>query len=220
VFYVEKKYIDRFFERITKLKEDGCWLWNGMLDKHKYGIMTTRINNIPKNIFAHRISYFIYFGEFDEKLCVLHKCDNPSCVNPNHLFLGTQLDNIADCVSKGRASGGSSKGSANKAAKLSENDVVEILKLCDEGGTTFKEMAEMYGVSPRTIEGIAYHLSWNILTEGLEPFHYKRISKSDEHKIKELYKNKKYNKKQLMSMFNVGRVTLDTILENKYRTEE
>ena len=78
---------------------DSCWIWNGYLNNTGYG-------QVPfyhfKTRLAHRVSYKLFIGNFDDSLCVCHKCDNPKCVNPEHLFLGTHKDNALDKVSKGR----------------------------------------------------------------------------------------------------------------------
>ena len=90
------------FDRYT-IPSDGCWNWNGYRNKTGYGF--TRIGGRgSKGILAHRLSWVLHHGEIPEGLHVLHKCDNPSCVNPNHLFLGTNLDNIKDRTAKGRSS--------------------------------------------------------------------------------------------------------------------
>ena len=82
-----------------------CWLWIGASNNGNYGKMgITYSKNIVKYIDAHRVSYMLHIGEIPAGLCVLHKCDTPSCVNPDHLFLGTHADNFADMDKKGRRS--------------------------------------------------------------------------------------------------------------------
>jgi hypothetical protein len=89
--------IKRFNQKYTE-KESGCWIWTGSISPTGYG----RITNNGNQHQAHRISYKIFNGEFDQSLFVCHKCDVRNCVNPNHLFLGTNQDNMIDMVKKGR----------------------------------------------------------------------------------------------------------------------
>lgn len=88
----------RFFSKINRKAPNGCWEWTGNRNRDGYGLSAKRIGTV----LAHRISYRIHRGVFDLNLCVLHKCDNPPCVNPDHLFLGTDMDNMRDMHSKGR----------------------------------------------------------------------------------------------------------------------
>lgn len=92
----------RFAQRVTRA--DGCWLFNGGKTHFGYGRLSLRGN---RWITAHRFAWLLHRGDIpDVSLCVLHRCDNPPCVNPDHLFLGTHADNVRDMVRKGRASTG------------------------------------------------------------------------------------------------------------------
>ena len=103
----------RFFDNITKI--DGCWIYKKNLQQGCYRQMC--ING--KSIGAHRVSYLIHYGAIPEKMFVCHKCDNPSCVNPEHLFFGAPRDNSHDMVKKGR--GHLRKGNNYPKPKLTQN---------------------------------------------------------------------------------------------------
>lgn len=89
--------VERFMSRVA-VDPDGCWLWTGLADQHGYG----RIHFEGRVTRAHRVSWMIHEGPIPEGQKVLHRCDTPACVRPDHLFLGTQADNMADMNAKGR----------------------------------------------------------------------------------------------------------------------
>ena len=93
---VSPTILNRFWVQVIKL-EENCWLWKGGT-VHKYGIL----NAHNDRVYAHRFSYWIHGGVIPKKMCVCHHCDNPPCVNPEHLFLGTTEDNLRDMVQKNR----------------------------------------------------------------------------------------------------------------------
>lgn len=93
---------ERFWAKVDKTSHPGgCWLWTAGKDSRGYGTFRVKSLPHPKKA-AHRIAYSLVRGEIGSGLCVLHKCDNPACVNPDHLWLGTQKDNAIDRESKGR----------------------------------------------------------------------------------------------------------------------
>ena len=97
----KNKVLQRFEAKFEKT--EGCWEWNGakIINGLPYGLFR-KIRKKPMKL-AHRCSYEFYIGRIEVGLCVLHRCDNPGCVNPEHLFLGTQEENIKDMIDKGRA---------------------------------------------------------------------------------------------------------------------
>lgn len=146
----------RFWSKVNILSIDECWEWRGGVNQDGYGSFYT--NNT--HVFAHRFSWVSTFGEITApEIRVLHKCDNPPCANPNHLFLGTQLDNIKDRDSKGRHADAS--GVKNGRAVLKESDVIEIKRMRQKG-VAYKEIARRKGVSEGCVNHIlnGRHWSW------------------------------------------------------------
>jgi hypothetical protein len=99
---IYKDALDRFISKVKK-KPSGCWEWQGTMKKNGYGIFQDRTREgSGKQLQAHRFSFEIFHGEIPPGLLVCHHCDNPKCVNPEHLFLGTHKDNTQDMIRKGR----------------------------------------------------------------------------------------------------------------------
>jgi len=136
----------------------GCWIWGASINADGYGIQkASLISN--KVVTAHRVSYWIFKEHYNiDELSVLHTCDNPACVNPDHLFLGTQADNIADRHNKKRSRGGSVSGSKCIHSKLVESDVINIRALFPD--KTESQIASMYGVTQSNISAILNRKSW------------------------------------------------------------
>jgi len=144
--YNRKSIQERIERNIVIDEETGCYNWNKYLNGDGYGRI--RINYKMK--FVHRISYELHKGKIPVGMCVLHRCDNPKCCNPAHLFLGTNQDNVNDKMAKGRWAG---------SAKLTLEKVKEIRKKYIET-TTCKELATEYGVSYDTIRNIITNRTW------------------------------------------------------------
>lgn len=142
----------RFYAKIIL---GDCWVWNACKDKYGYGWIKLG----KKTIAAHRLSYMIHNGDIGSGMHVLHTCDNPSCVNPAHLFLGTHIDNMEDMKKKGRWRGVSNAGENNPLAKLSANQVAEIRKEI-ASGHKYKDVALKYCISDGHARKIAACKSW------------------------------------------------------------
>lgn len=144
--------IERFESKIF-YSPCGCWYWLSFIDS----CGRARINYKGKNVPAARISHEIFKGTVGDKH-VLHYCDNPACVNPNHLFLGTHQDNMEDMRKKGRAS--RLLGSKNPASILTENDVLKIKSM---KGISVSIIAKEFGVAEITIYKILQNKIWSYL---------------------------------------------------------
>jgi len=150
--------IERFWKRVSK--GEGCWLWEGY--KYEFGYGAIRVNG--KTLKAHRFSWWLHFGAAIPKLCVCHTCDNPACVNPDHLFIGTYADNNKDRARKGRSNTKYTprrvlQGEDRPQAKLKDTDVIEIRRLAMLGSRIL-ELASMFGVHKGTIVSIVNRKSW------------------------------------------------------------
>ncbi len=147
-----------FWKKVSIASADECWNWNGGKNEKGYGLFG--FNGATKG--AHRVSWILSNGEIPTGLCVLHRCDNPSCVNPSHLFLGTHADNTADAIAKGRypqitATGiNRARGERNGQAKLSADDVRQIR----ESSASQIKLANQFHVSKSTIGNIKCRRKW------------------------------------------------------------
>ena len=144
----------RFWNKVSVCDPDACWEWKAQKYKNGYGIF--KVNN--KRRMSHRFCWELHFGTIPQGLCVLHKCDNPSCVNPNHLFLGTQLDNIADMNNKGRH--GDTRGEKSGMSKLTKEDVDCIRFVYSNGDATQRSLARDFGVSHHAVYLIVNNKRW------------------------------------------------------------
>jgi hypothetical protein len=133
---------------------NGCWEWQGKMFTNGYGDMS--IDN--KHYLAHRLSYKLFNGHIPDGLCVLHKCDNRKCVNPDHLFLGTAHDNMQDCLKKHRNNPVQGINMFN--SKLDDDAVRVIRKEYTKDGKTAKRLAELFGVSTGIIYNVITNRIW------------------------------------------------------------
>jgi hypothetical protein len=140
----------RFHEKYIKMPT-GCWEWQACLSEKGYG----RFMFEKKARTAHRVSWLLHNGEIPSGLCVCHKCDNRKCVNPEHLFLGTNQDNVDDKIKKQRYA--NTKGENHCRAILKEKDVLFIRENSNLGVTA---LGKMFGVSPQAAYSIINRKTW------------------------------------------------------------
>lgn len=141
----------RFLTSVQIGALNECWEWTGSINSEGYGNI-----NIGKTEKAHRFSYLAFHGKIDPLKVVCHKCDNPPCVNPHHLFLGTREDNLKDCIAKGRAK--YSHGESHRLAKLTSKDVLVIRELLSKRSQL--AIAKKFGVSDKSISNIKKNRTW------------------------------------------------------------
>lgn len=129
----------RFWGKVTRTSDDACWVWTASTDSKGYGKFTMQSEGRWIYLASHRVSYFLHSGEDPSSFAVCHSCDNPPCVNPRHLWLGTIQDNSNDMVSKGRQGRGGSS--------LTQADVLTIRELWASGEYSQHTISRMYGLS-------------------------------------------------------------------------
>lgn len=146
---------ERFMHYVEK--GDGCWEWRGYRDANGYGRINVRQGDktyVPK--LAHRVSWETFRYQITPEQHVCHKCDNPGCVNPEHLFVGDPAANSADKIAKGRMRYGVSRGEKHGCAKLTDDQVREIRVSVGPS----RIVAEEYGISGRQVRDIRTRRAW------------------------------------------------------------
>jgi len=150
---IRKSEEDRFSEKYIVNTESQCWEWQGCINKKGYGTFWRKGSKV-----AHRVSYILYKGGIPDGMHVCHSCDNRKCVNPDHLWLGTNYDNVKDRHEKGRSS--SCRGENCHLSKLNWEDVNRIRGLYEEG-FNLASLGKMFNVSYQNIGHIVRRETWN-----------------------------------------------------------
>lgn len=142
----------RFWPKVEK--GAGCWEWRGYRVATGYGQFY--MDGGP--VFAHRVAFMLAKGPIPEGMDVCHSCDNPSCVNPAHLWVGTRSENMRDCVAKGRLALNAPRGEKSPSARLTEREVAAIRSM--EGSMTQREIGARFGVAQCTVSAILRGRIW------------------------------------------------------------
>lgn len=146
--------MNRFFDKVFPEPNTGCWIWCGATHPSGHGSVNAKSHNGLN--WAHRYSYFVENGDFDRDQLVLHKCDNPWCVNPLHLYLGSKGDNVRDLIERGSPKWAS--GNQIGTSKLTPFIVKEIKELL--GVISNRQIAKKYNVSHSCINSIFNGNRW------------------------------------------------------------
>lgn len=160
-------FFERYSDKIVEVSVSGCWIWMGSAKERGYGqVVSGRIspagNSVPEG--AHRAAFRSAFGEFDRSLHVCHRCDVPVCVNPDHLFLGTQADNMRDKISKGKQVSGSSHGMAT----MDETTVMRLRSEYVFRIVTYEVLARRHGLTASAVAAAVRGETWKKI-EGKAP---------------------------------------------------
>lgn len=155
------KPIEEGFWPLVSKQASGCWEWIGRLDQHGYG----EFFHDGRSWKAHRLAWVLRHGSIKKGMCACHKCDNRKCVNPDHIFIGTNVDNLKDMHRKGRGGWGERNGNA----KFTAEEVRGMILEHREKGTSCTELAERRGVDPSTVSLILLGKSWRRVTRDLFP---------------------------------------------------
>lgn len=140
-------------------RTESCWLWRGPLDRSGYGKLRVCEAGVARTVSAHRLAWTLAHGPIPEGLLVCHHCDTPACVRPDHLFLGTHIDNMADMVRKGRARTSDKHGSNNPRSKLTPEQVRLIFAWRAMGESQGK-IALKLGINQSTVSDIERGRRW------------------------------------------------------------
>jgi len=150
-----RKQLIRFWAKVCIKNQDECWEWVAGKNSSGYG----RVSLNHQSFGAHRVSYFLRYQKDPGELCVCHTCDNPKCVNPSHLWLGSFKDDMQDMTKKGRGRIPHLKGSQCGASKLTDQQVLDI-RAYHVQGTSQRALSRQYKVVPQTVNDIIHRKTW------------------------------------------------------------
>ncbi len=222
----------RFNSNVRFSNENECWEWGGVKVKG-YGVFLINKNAIK----AHRVAYFISNGNIDNTLICCHKCDNPGCCNPNHLFLGTHADNAADKVKKGRQSKGilhsmsvpkeKGQGERNGNSKMTASQIADIRNRYNNEKASIKKIAKDFGITSSTVHCIVSNKNWKHLEENYlfkkrekavivrdKPIKH-QLNESQVIEIRDSYKNKSKTVQDISKFYGISDANVYYILKKK-----
>lgn len=211
--------LNRFWSKVDKSNgDDSCWEWTAY--KYPNGYASIRLNGV--RYYAHRASWIIHYGEIPEGLLVCHHCDNPPCVNPSHLFLGTTQDNVNDKMNKGRYRAGHVSGEDHPNSRFNWEIINKIRKSYAEG-VTQQELADKYNTSQAYIGKIIKNIWWkdnnyipsdNYIARG-ESHSMSKLTQIQVTEIRNRHAKGGLTQQQLGKEYGVSRALIGLIVNNK-----
>lgn len=146
-----QRIVERFWARVEKGHPDECWPWKGARKKQGYGTVAF----LRKDRFAHRVAFEFTYGPIPKGMDCCHKCDNPPCCNPNHLFAGTRTENLLDSVAKGRYN-----SHLRGKRSMTDEGVIEMRRLWGTGNMSHRQLAQKFGISRPQVGQIVNRKCW------------------------------------------------------------
>jgi DNA-binding Xre family transcriptional regulator len=146
--------VEHFWSQVRKTDGDGCWEWQGW--RHKFGYGSVQLTFRGPSIAAHRAAWMLTNGPIPTGMQACHKCDNPPCVRPDHIFLGTCFDNMRDKVAKGRQH----RGTGTFGSVLDDEKAAVILRTFAEGKVHATALCEQHGITMATMNALLYGRTW------------------------------------------------------------
>lgn len=208
----------RFWNKVCKSGKDSCWPWKGAREFLGYG----RFQSGGKRWKAHRYAYFLTHGPIKDGKCVCHHCDNPPCCNPDHLFLGTHQDNMADMFRKNRRK--TPRGEDSATHKLTESTVKEILK-DRRSGMSQPALSRKYSIPEPTIAHITQGTNWAHLGHTEPKWDRTKyrgsinkasvLTEENVKAIREMYATGGWSYSRLSKVFLVGPMTISHVVRRE-----
>lgn len=201
---------DRFYAMVSDPTPGKCWAWGGYLNKDGYGLF--RCDGQMR--LAHRVAFTIAWGEIPEGKYVMHRCDRPSCVNPDHLTYGTQADNMGDAKAKRRHA----HGETHAKAKLTEAKVERMRTLWATGLVKQTELARLFDISPITVHFVVAGKTW-ALADGkiTPPKKAKKISAEQVDEIRQLLLDGTLSQKEIGERYGIKQPHVSRIKRGESR---